>query len=149
MANITGIREMQQALAKTEKLTYKGLRTGLKRAGLLLQRESMKLVPIQTGNLRGSADTQMEGAGKQVAAVVFYSTDYAIFVHENLEAAHGAAFNAKYAEEIAAAPPNHPFYFKRGPKQQAKFLEQPLREMRGQLVQIVSSEIEKDLNNAI
>ena len=145
MAKITGVKEVQQALLNTKIKGYKGLKTGLKKAGLYLQRESMKLVPIQTGNLRGSADTQMSGSGKSVAATVSYATEYAVFVHENLEAKHGAAFNAAYAEEIAAARAGHPYYFKRGPKQQAKFLEQPLREKQKQLVQIVENELEQDL----
>jgi hypothetical protein len=148
MAKITGAKEVQQALLNTKIKGYKGLKTGLKKAGLYLQRESMKLVPIQTGNLRGSADTQMSGSGKSVAATVSYATEYAVFVHENLEAKHGAAFNAAYAEEIAAGQVRWGvvvYYFKRGPKQQAKFLEQPLREKQKQLVQIVENELEQDL----
>lgn len=60
-----------------------------------------------------------------VSVVVGYTTEYAVWVHENLEAAHGQAFNVKHAAEIKAG-----LEHSRGPLQQAKFLEQPARENR-------------------
>lgn len=56
-------REMQDELgricAEITKQT-KDIQQGLLAAGLRLQRESMKLVPIDTGNLRASAYTRLE-----------------------------------------------------------------------------------------
>lgn len=57
---------------------------------------------------------KVQEAGKDVDVVVGYDKDYAIYVHENLEAFH--------------KPPT-----------QAKFLEQPLREMRPQAVKLLSA----------
>lgn len=52
---------------------------------------------------------------------VGYAASYAVAVHENLEAAHGEAFNVKHRGEKG--------FTSRGPGQQAKYLEQPFREM--------------------
>ncbi len=134
------------------KLKGKFLRYGLLigqnliRAGYYIQRESMKIVPILTGNLRGSAFTRFSGTGLQTRVQVGYTAAYAIFVHEILEYAHGSEFNAKHREKIArlnytkvvayqgptkrGAPTKktktikveHPYYFNRGPRQQSKFL---------------------------
>ncbi len=56
-------REMSTELLKIVETTMKAggtMTQGLKLAGLALQRASMKLVPIDTGNLRGSAFTKVE-----------------------------------------------------------------------------------------
>src|SRR5208283_1222248 len=100
------------------------------------------------------------------SVIVGYTANYAVYVHENLEAAHGQAYNIKYAAKIAeglakkgkavkadlfgqlaAGKISNAEYqrrlsriknFKRGVKaqwkyrgagQQAKFLEQPAREL--------------------
>jgi hypothetical protein len=125
-------------LDKKEKRYAAGMEAGLVRAGLFLQRSSQQFVPIQTGNLRGSAFTRKEGGGLKTEVLVGYTASYAVFVHEDLDAAHGPVFNAKYAAEIAAAPANHPFFFRRGPNQQAKFLEKPFREKRKRMAKIVA-----------
>ena len=70
------------------------------------------------------------------SVIVGYSTAYALYVHENMQAAHGAAFNEKYAAEIAAMTKlrkakkatGHTPYHRRKPDEQAKYLEQPARE---------------------
>lgn len=142
MAKVTRVKEVQAALVKATAKHAKGLEKGLYKAGLFLQRESQELVPIQTGILRASADTRARGSGLKTTVIVSYGTDYALYVHENLDAAHGADFNTKYADEIANAGPNHPFYFNRGPNQQAKFLEKPLREKRHKMASIVRHEME-------
>jgi hypothetical protein len=60
---------------------------GVKAAGLYIQAESMKRVPVEYGNLIGSAGTRAEGSGFSTVVYVYYGTDYAIWVHENLEMA--------------------------------------------------------------
>ncbi len=142
MGNVHRVKEVIVALVNTKKQYAKGLRRGLFKAGLLLQRASQELVPIQTGVLRASADTRAEGKGLKVAVIVSYSTEYALFVHEDLEAAHGSVFNTKYATEISNAGPNHKFFFNRGTNQQAKFLEVPLRKLRRRMASIVVREME-------
>ncbi len=73
---------------------------------------------------------------------VGYAASYALYVHENLEALHGSAFNAqvKTRQKRDKSGRFRKGKFrgktKRGPDQQAKYLEQPFREMRKELVQI-------------
>ena len=91
-------------------------------------------------------------AGKSV--VVGYTAAYAVYVHENLEAAHGTAYNAKYAAEISQGQmvnkkgrvvkkKGWKGRTSRGPEQQAKFLEQPARELSN------SGELSQDVVNAM
>ncbi|KKN23036.1 hypothetical protein LCGC14_0909070 [marine sediment metagenome] len=70
---------------------------------------------------------------------VGYGASYAPYVHENLEAAHGEAYNAKHAGRLKTKRDKQGRFLKgsgakkgagsRGAGQQAKFLEQPFREM--------------------
>jgi hypothetical protein len=116
---VQGIKEIKRAFAARKRRHAKGLRKGLYRAGLFLQRESQKIVPIELGVLRNSANTRMEGTGHNSAAVVSYGTNYAVYVHEDLEARHK-------------------------PGKQAKFLEQPLREKRDRIGAIVIEAVERE-----
>lgn len=126
--------------------------TNLHKAGRYLQRKSMKLVPVQVGNLKGSAYTRRLGSGWQTEVIVGYTSPYAVVVHEDLDKAHGRVFNAKYASLIAtrglraqrAKASGASFtaesdpYFKRGEDQQAKFLEQPAKDHRANIFRIVA-----------
>lgn len=67
------------------------------------------------------------------SVVVGYTANYAVYVHENLQAVHGAAFNAKYSAEIDRGVEHS-----RGPNQQAKFLEQPARELKQEFQRIIA-----------
>jgi hypothetical protein len=118
--SVQGVKEIKDALAKHRHKSAKGLRVGLLRAGLFLQRESQKIVPVDTNALRASANTRAEGAGFDVAVVVSYGTDYALYVHENLEARHK-------------------------PGKSAKFLEKPIREKRKRIQQIAVEGMESVL----
>jgi hypothetical protein len=73
-------------------------------------------------------------------------------VHENLDAAHGQAFNVKWAAELAHAKTlrkSHqggtegPFRHSRGVNQQAKFLEAPFRQLSsdGTLQAVIAGEM--------
>ena len=117
--SINGIIGLNSKLRRHQYATERGLRKGLLKAGLALQRESQKIVPIDTGVLRNSASTRLEDWGFQSKAIVGYETDYAIYVHEDLEARHK-------------------------PGKQAKYLEQPLREHSDRLIGIVIKEINKE-----
>lgn len=142
---LQNVKAFKQQLISTKMTTSKGLRRGLKKAGLALQRESMKIVPVQTGNLRNSAFTRAEGSGFQTAVVVGYTAKYALFVHEIIGNAHGADFNKKHASKISAAKgAGRKVWFNRGVDQQAKFLEKPLREHRDHLMDIVELEVLKE-----
>ncbi|MBU1067252.1 hypothetical protein KKE60_05665 [Patescibacteria group bacterium] len=106
--SVQGVKEIQRALQAHKRGAEKAFRRNLYRAGLFLQRESQKIVPIDKNILRASANTRPEGTGFDVEVVVSYGTDYALYVHENLEARHK-------------------------PGRCAKFLEKPLREKRDRI----------------
>jgi hypothetical protein len=128
---------------------------GLKKAGLHLQRCSQQIVPVDQGALKNSAFTRSFGVGFNCDVVVGYTEDYAAYVHENLDAAHGKAFNIKHADKIARGrktrrlykkkfgnkPPGQKPYFRaRGPGQMAKYLEFPARLERKTMLSIVAKE---------
>ena len=57
-------------------------RGGMRKALLIARRESVKLTPIDTGNLRNSAFTEVEEEGGVISGIIGYTAAYAPFVHE-------------------------------------------------------------------
>lgn len=162
---LEGVSEVLKNLRESKTLIGKGADRGLRRAGLFLLRESQKIVPVQTGNLRGSGFIRAFGSGMRTDVIVGYTALYAAYVHEDLEKAHGAAFNVKYAEQIATRPlrkkrriaqrkkgqtdreylhsvESDP-YFRRGERQQAKFIETPARQNRDKMLAMIASEMKR------
>lgn len=143
LVTITGVDTVIRNLTKAGSKLAAGTAKGLKRGGLFLQRESQKIVPVQLGTLKGTAFTRnMGGSGFRTDIVVGYTSEYAVFVHEDLEKAHGERFNIKHAQEIAAAKGTargaaKGGMFRRGKNQQAKFLEKPAREKRSEIIDII------------
>ena len=148
MLQLKGASQMMRRL-KTSSITMSNKAgNGLVKAGLFLQRESQKIVPKQIGNLHNSAFTRRYGLGWQTTVIVGYTSPYAVYVHENLDAAHGKEFNIKHADEIAHAKANklksskaEGGMFNRGENQQAKFLETPARTKRIEMLAIVAAEV--------
>ncbi len=118
--SVQGMLEIKRAVAHHQDATAKGLRVGLYNAGLFLQRESQKYVPVEFGTLKASATTRMEGEGLDSAVIVGYGTDYAVYVHELVRNKHA-------------------------PGKFAKFLSYPLIMKRDRIAEIVKEGIE---NNA-
>jgi len=153
MATINAVKGMDSLLKRMQQSQAaigKKVEIGLKRAGLFLQAESQKIVPVHMGNLKASAFTRSEGSGFKTAVVVGYTAKYAVYVHENLEALHGKEFNIAYADKIAAHTKvtkrgknagkvryTHKYWRPRGEDQQAKFLERPLRAKRREILAMV------------
>ena len=103
-------------LKRSKSSSAAGVERGLKRAGLFLQRESQLIVPVDTGNLKGGAFTRkVSGIGFDADVVVGYVADYAVYVHEDLQARHQ-------------------------PGKQAKYLEQPARQNRTAILKIIKDE---------
>jgi len=116
---ITGMSEVLANLKRHQSTTACGVERGLKRAGLFLQRESQKIVPVDTSNLKNGAFTRKTGgSGFNADVVVGYVADYAVFVHEDLQAKHKLG-------------------------KQAKYLEQPARENRNEMIRIVKREAQR------
>ncbi len=157
-------RVISQMKAKYQRQA-KAAEVGMKRAGLFLQRESMEIVPVDTGNLKASSFTRHTGQGFTTVVIIGYTAAYAIFVHENLNAAHGREYNIKYAKQIARGDSYYKkitvnyksgkvgkrrvkkrykvTYHKRGENQQAKYLEQPVRKLRRDIIRRIVKDIKK------
>jgi len=67
--------------------------------GQRIMNESVQICPVDTGRLRSSRYVRAPKThGNETTVEMGYDTDYAIFVHENLEAFHKAPTQAKFLE---------------------------------------------------
>lgn len=98
-ATVQGSKKVQAALDGHRDHVEGNLPRALLMGALFLQRESQKIVPVDTGLLRNSANSRVETLGRQVTAIVSYGTDYGIYVHEDLEARHKPGKQAKYLSD--------------------------------------------------
>lgn len=159
-ATIYGLQRFEDNLDAEYAAIGRGVDAGLRKAGLALQRASQLIVPIDLGILRASAYTRRLGAGTGLDTVVGvgYTASYAGMVHEDMNLAHGTAYNAKYAYRIASKlhyyrePEDPPGgkkswpggvtqYHQRGVNQQAKFLLIAAQQNFTLMSQIVQNEI--------
>lgn len=101
---LTGLRA-----AIKQEVTRRGMASSraLRKTGLLLQRYSQEIVPVDTGALKNSAFTRASGSGFDTEVRVGYQQSYAVYVHE--------------------IPAKH------NPGQQWKFLSTPARTRRTEL----------------
>lgn len=156
MANVrqlTGVKTVLANLKRKQAGIGNGVSRGLRLAGLFLQRESQKKVPVNFGVLKASAFTRRKGRGFGTQVTVGYTASYALFVHESVEmklkgqprTSGSAAYDAAVAEasRIGVPPPRHKpagfqgHYWDPQGRAQAKFLEEPARTNRDKLRQII------------
>jgi len=104
--------DLQAMLAMLGKGALEQGGKALYQEALLIQRESMRRTPVETGALRGSHETKPpETVGGEVTVRIVVggpAAPYALFVHENLEARHPvgeAKFLEKSVLEAAAELP--------------------------------------------
>jgi len=116
LLKLTGVKKAIKALRREKIQRGRLLAAGLKRAGLFLQRESQKVVPVEWSTLKNSAFTRAFGTGAKTEVIVGYTAGYAVYVHEDLQARHN-------------------------PGQQAKFLEGPAREKEDQIRRIITGAV--------
>lgn len=138
VAELTGVKEAITNLKKRDDDIQKGIERGLKKAGLLLQGWSQMIVPVDTGLLKNSAYTRVTGKGANTSVFIGYTASYAIYVHENLDALHGAEFNAYYGAKIASGAEHS-----RGADQQARFLVEPAIEHRKEIKDVIAEEAKR------
>lgn len=98
MAQVEGLKSLQQKLRAKRDAHMKAVRRGLLKAGLFLQRKSQQVVPIDTGALRNSAFTRAGGTETNPEVRVGYTQAYAIYVHERQDLRHAKGKSAKYLE---------------------------------------------------
>lgn len=92
-----GLEQLEKSLHAKRDAYSRGMKKGVILAALLVQGESQKIVPVDTGNLRASAGTRYVGNGvDKHDAEVFYTAAYAIYVHEDLEARHQPGKTAQF-----------------------------------------------------
>ena len=95
---VEGVEEALANLGKQIRGIKGRTRQGVEAGAQLVSRKSDEVVPIDTGSLRGSREVHSgETAGEPWAAIV-YNADYALYVHEDLEARHLPGRQAKYLE---------------------------------------------------
>jgi len=145
---VKGINRLVRNLAKTRKNIGKKATRGLVKAGEFLMRESVKIVPVQIGNLKGS--WLVRKVTSKHIEIGYEGVEYAAYVHEipNPPYAHGQEFNIKHAAEIQAATGTprgtaEGGMFTRKPEEQWKFLERPIRDNKDKVLRIIRNEIIK------
>lgn len=139
MANVRHVLNVDLIVGKLrfKKALYAvGVSRGLRLAGLHLQRESQKIVPIDTGNLRSSAFTRREGRGFKTKVFVGYTAAYALFVHEKVDMVLQGEPRTGHHED---GTPRKGLYWDPVPRAMAKFLEIPIEDERGRMTRIVQS----------
>lgn len=118
----TVIGKLNREIAKIEGASKKGLLKG----GLLLQSESMKEVPVMTGNLKNSCYITMVEAIKGAVVYVGYHAIYAAKTHENPRAGKTEGKSPKGR--------NYPNWASVG---KWKFLESPLKRLTKRILEII------------
>ena len=99
LVQMKGVKKVIRNLRRVHPGTGQKVARGIKRAGLFVQRESQKVVPVDTAALKNSAFTRnIGGEGFDVDVIVGYTQGYAVYVHENLDAQHKEGKQAKYLE---------------------------------------------------
>ncbi len=132
---IKGVQEVIRKLKENHEKIGKGIERGLLKAALRLQRESAKLVPVDTGNLKTSIFTRkVKGEGYTTVMRVGYTANYALYVHElvemKLQGQLRPAREGKYRGH----------YWDPQGRAQAKFLEEPARRLAPELRKDITSE---------
>lgn len=125
-----GVGGLDEVLAnlnrEIEAIEDRGL-DGLYKAGLFIQAESQREVPVDTGNLRGSAYTRRDPGGA-LSVEVGYTAAYAPFVHE-AEVKHRGRPRQHGTRKGTSWEVGKP-----------KFLEDPLRREHARILEIIAAE---------
>lgn len=99
--NISGINAVIQNLQNIRTNVQNKVVQAVTESCLDLQRRSVELAPVDTGDMRGSAKTDVEANSNQVKGTVSFNTPYALEQHETLWYNHPRGGQAKYLEQPA------------------------------------------------
>lgn len=138
---VKGLNEVVSGMGNFRLASASGVENGLKKAGLQLLRDANELVPVEFGNLKQSGFVRSTGSGFGTVVTVGYTANYAIYVHEirrrqdGVLVTHGMDFNIKHAQYKKGK-----LVMQRGPKQQWKFLETPLKQNKEVYFDIIARE---------
>lgn len=131
LSSVKGLNTVITNMRRSQRHHTTGIVRGIKRGGLFVQRESQKIAPVDTGNLKASAFTREFQLGKRHGVVVGYTAKYAPFVHE-------APMKLKGKKRPGG---KGSFWDPKG-RGSNKFLERPIREKREEIIEIVKKEAE-------
>jgi hypothetical protein len=113
---LQGVQGVLDHFRAAQNLKKRQVERGLRKAGLFLLRQSLKVVPVDTGALKNSGRLHITGSGFGTIVWIEYGMNYAIYVHENMSARHK-------------------------PGKIAKFVETPMRENAGKISAILLKEL--------
>lgn len=91
---VKGMAELQKLLKNIPKEAEKAVEKELKKITLDLQGKAKELAPVDIGDLRGSAFSEVEGLN----GVVGFKEPYALAQHENVGFIHPKGGESKYLE---------------------------------------------------
>lgn len=124
---IVGMEEVLRGLNnEIQELKLRSI-SGLLKAGLLVQADAQRRVPVEYGNLRASAYTRRAQADPNAVEIGFEAA-YALFVHENVD------------PKWKGLPRRSGLGSYWGPKGEPKFLEKALQRNRGKIMDILKKE---------
>lgn len=116
--HVSGVPEIIRNMQRKNVQLGAGVARGLKLAGLFLQRESQKLVPVEFGLLKASAFTRATGKSFKTVVNMGYTAAYALYVHE-------AVGMVLKGQPRTPNPPHKGSYWDPQGRAQAKFLQEP------------------------
>lgn len=97
------MRGADQMIAKIRKIADKfpdRVGAALYREAQIEMTEAKRRTPVDTGRLRASGQVgEPERSGRRLSVELSFGTDYAVYVHENLEAFHKVG-QAKFLESV-------------------------------------------------
>jgi hypothetical protein len=126
---VEGVQKTLDSLNKKIAAAKNASLEGLLAAAFFIQGESQKIVPVEYGNLRGSAFTRKtpEAKADELSVEVGYGAAYAIYVHENME------------QKLAGLPRPSGLGVYWGPAGQPKYLESPIQANHDRILRIIAS----------
>lgn len=126
---VDGLDDLNRQLRKFAKESPRAVERGAFAGGLKIQAYAQENVPVEYGNLQGSAYTQRIPLGSEVG----FSAESAIYVHENME-------QTLKGEPRPSGLGN--YWSPGGPK----FLERAVNENGDEIVDIVEAYLEQAFN---
>ena len=101
LIHVTGVKAVVAKLQRYKVAQGVATHKNLMKAGRYIQRESQMIVPVDTGNLKNTAFTRnVGGPGLLADVIVGYTAEYAIYVHEDPNAAHKEGKTHKFLEKV-------------------------------------------------
>ena len=95
---IRGLDKIEANFKKYKVDAFRQIKDAVEDASFDLQGKSQRQAPVDSGDLRGSASTDIDVKLAKVTGEVGYNEEYALDQHEHLEYNHPRGGNAKYLE---------------------------------------------------